>query len=49
MVGCRTRTNLMVEVRRRLRIPADLERLADLRAVVRDVAEGCEAPGGLHG
>ena len=34
----------MVEVRRRLRIPADLERLAELRAVVRDVAQGCDAP-----
>jgi serine/threonine-protein kinase RsbW len=34
----------MVEVRRRLRIPADLERLAELRAIVRDVAQGCDAP-----
>lgn len=34
----------MVEVRRRLSIPADLERLAELRAVVRDVAQGCDAP-----
>ena len=34
----------MVEVRRRLRIPADLERLAELRAVVRDVAQGSDAP-----
>ena len=34
----------MVEVRRRVRIPADLERLVDLRAVVRDIAQGCDAP-----
>lgn len=34
----------MVELHRRLRIPADLDRLAELRAVVRDVAQGCDAP-----
>ena len=34
----------MVEVRRRLSIPADLERVAELRAVVREVAHGCDAP-----
>jgi serine/threonine-protein kinase RsbW len=34
----------MVEVRRRLQIPADLERLADVRAAVRDVARACAAP-----
>jgi serine/threonine-protein kinase RsbW len=34
----------MVEVRRRVRIPADLERLAELRAIVRQVAMGCDAP-----
>jgi serine/threonine-protein kinase RsbW len=34
----------MVDVRRRVRIPAELERLAELRAIVREVATGCEAP-----
>ena len=34
----------MVEVRRRVTIPAELDRLAEIRAVVRDVARGCEAP-----
>lgn len=34
----------MGEARRRLRIPADVERLAEIRAAVRDVAEGCDAP-----
>ncbi len=34
----------MVEVRRRVTIPAELDRLAEIRAVVRDVAHGCEAP-----
>jgi serine/threonine-protein kinase RsbW len=34
----------MVEVRRRLRIPADVERLAEVRAAVRQVARACEAP-----
>lgn len=34
----------MVEVRRRVRIPAELERLAELRAIVREVADGCDAP-----
>lgn len=34
----------MVEVRRRLRIPADVERLAEVRAAVREVARACEAP-----
>lgn len=34
----------MVEVRRSVRVPAELERLAEIRAVVRDIARGCEAP-----
>ena len=34
----------MVDVRRRLAIPAELERLAEIRAVVRDIASACEAP-----
>jgi serine/threonine-protein kinase RsbW len=34
----------MVEVRRRVRIPAELGRLAELRAIVREVAAGCDAP-----
>jgi serine/threonine-protein kinase RsbW len=34
----------VVEVRRRVTIPAELDRLAEIRAVVRDVAHGCEAP-----
>ena len=34
----------MVEVGRRLRIPAELERLADVRAAVRDLARACAAP-----
>jgi serine/threonine-protein kinase RsbW len=34
----------MVEVRRRLTIPAELERLAEIRAIVRDIASACEAP-----
>lgn len=34
----------MVEVSRRLRIPAELERLADVRAAVRAVARACDAP-----
>ncbi len=34
----------MVEVRRRLRIPADVERLAEIRAAVREIARACEAP-----
>jgi anti-sigma regulatory factor (Ser/Thr protein kinase) len=29
---------------RRLRIPADVDRVADVRAAVREVAEACEAP-----
>lgn len=33
----------MVEVRRRVTIPAELDRLAEIRAVVRDVARGWEA------
>jgi serine/threonine-protein kinase RsbW len=37
-------TDRMVDVRRRLRIPAELDRLVDLRAIVREVATGCEAP-----
>ncbi len=32
-----------------MRIPADLERLAELRAVVREVAEGCDAPADCMG
>ena len=31
-------------VRRHVRIPADLGRLAEVRAVVREVATGCDAP-----
>ena len=34
----------MVEVRRRVTIPAELDRLAEMRAVVRDVARSYEAP-----
>lgn len=34
----------MVEVRRRLAIPAELDRLAAIRAIVRDIASACEAP-----
>lgn len=34
----------MVEVRRRIAIPAELDRLADIRATVRDIASACEAP-----
>lgn len=34
----------MVEVRRRLEIPAELDRLADVREAVRDVARSCMAP-----
>jgi serine/threonine-protein kinase RsbW len=34
----------VVEVRRRVTIPAELDRLAEMRAVVRDVARGYEAP-----
>ena len=34
----------MVEVRRRLQIPAELERLADVRAAIRDLARACAAP-----
>jgi serine/threonine-protein kinase RsbW len=34
----------LVEVRRRLEIPADVERLADVRAAIRDVARACHAP-----
>jgi serine/threonine-protein kinase RsbW len=34
----------VVEVRRRITIPAELDRLAEIRAVVRGVATGCEAP-----
>lgn len=34
----------MVDLSRRLRIPAELERLADVRAAVRDVARACAAP-----
>ena len=30
--------------RRQLRIPADLGRVAEVRAAVREVAEGCQAP-----
>jgi serine/threonine-protein kinase RsbW len=34
----------MVEVRRRLEIPAELERLTEVREAVREVARSCEAP-----
>jgi serine/threonine-protein kinase RsbW len=34
----------MVEVRRRLQIPAELEGLADVRAAVRELARACAAP-----
>jgi serine/threonine-protein kinase RsbW len=34
----------LVAVRRELRIDADVARLADVRAAVRDVARACEAP-----
>jgi serine/threonine-protein kinase RsbW len=34
----------MVEVRRRVRIRADLDRLAELRAIVREVTAGYDAP-----
>lgn len=34
----------MVEARRRLEIPAELERLAEVREAVREVARSCEAP-----
>jgi serine/threonine-protein kinase RsbW len=34
----------LVEVRRRLEFPADLDRLADVRAVIREVARECDAP-----
>jgi anti-sigma regulatory factor (Ser/Thr protein kinase) len=34
----------MVEVRRRLAIPAELDRLVEIRAIVRDIASACEAP-----
>lgn len=39
----------MVQVRRRVRIPAELERLADLRGIVRAVASGCDAPADCSG
>ena len=34
----------MTAERRQLRIPADLARIAEVRAAVREVAEGCDAP-----
>ncbi|HEV8696555.1 MAG TPA: ATP-binding protein [Candidatus Limnocylindrales bacterium] len=34
----------MVEVSRRVEIPAELERLAEVREAVREVARSCEAP-----
>ena len=34
----------MVDVRQRLHIPADLDRLAEIRAAVREVCSDCEAP-----
>ena len=34
----------MVEISRQVRIPAELERLAEIRAAVRDVARDCAAP-----
>ena len=39
----------MVEVRRRVRIPAELDRLAEVRAIVREVADGCDAPADCSG
>jgi serine/threonine-protein kinase RsbW len=33
----------MLGTRRQLRVPADLDRLAEVRAMVRDVAEACDA------
>ncbi len=36
--------NELVAVRRELHIDADVERLADVRAAVREVARACEAP-----
>jgi anti-sigma regulatory factor (Ser/Thr protein kinase) len=36
-------------IRRRVTIPAELERLADLRAAVRDIASECDAPGDCVG
>jgi anti-sigma regulatory factor (Ser/Thr protein kinase) len=39
----------MVEVRRRVTIPADLERLAELRAIVREVVDDCDAPADCSG
>jgi serine/threonine-protein kinase RsbW len=36
-------------IRRRVTIPAELERLADLRAALRDIATQCEAPGDCAG
>jgi serine/threonine-protein kinase RsbW len=34
----------LTAVRHQIRIPADVERLADVRAAIRDVARACEAP-----
>jgi serine/threonine-protein kinase RsbW len=34
----------MIPSRRRLRVPADLDRLAEVRALVREVAEAADAP-----
>ncbi len=34
----------MTTIRRHVTVPADLERVADLRAAVREVGAGCEAP-----
>jgi serine/threonine-protein kinase RsbW len=43
MVG-RGRLIADMEVRRRLQIPAELDRLADVRAAVRELARACDAP-----
>jgi anti-sigma regulatory factor (Ser/Thr protein kinase) len=37
-------TDVTPVTRRRLRIPADLDRIADIRSAVREVAVGCDAP-----
>ncbi len=39
----------MVVVRRHLRVPAELERLAEIRAVVREMCGDCDAPGDCMG
>jgi serine/threonine-protein kinase RsbW len=39
----------MVAVRRHVRVPAELERLAEIRAIVREVCGDCDAPGDCMG